>query len=284
MKKRFFFVLFTIFISAFLFCKSSPAKKTKPVNSTSTTRKTASPSNSKKRVQQKTQGNAKSKQNSSNASNAKAKSKNSLWNIKPLDTARNVDYLSDFEKNVILEMNKARTNPKQYADLYIVPRLENFDGYNYIEKRMSAAGPYNWTIRTQEGPAAVKECIKYMYEQTPRPPLKPSKELTQAARDHAESQVVTDQLGHTGVDSSTPSERMQNYGIFMATAENIFYCVDTARNTVVKFLIDDGVDSRGHRKNIMNRKYNIAGVGYAECEENRRDECVIDFAQSYMEK
>ena len=34
----------------------------------------------------------------------------------------------------------------------------------------------------------------------------------------------------------------------------------------------------------MNRKYNIAGVGYAECEENRRDECVIDFAQSYMEK
>ena len=53
MKKRFFFVLFTIFISAFLFCKSSPAKKTKPVNSTSTTRKTASPSNSKKRVQQK---------------------------------------------------------------------------------------------------------------------------------------------------------------------------------------------------------------------------------------
>ena len=234
MKKRFFFVLFTIFISAFLFCKSSPAKKTKPVNSTSTTRKTASPSNSK--------------------------------------------------KNVILEMNKARTNPKQYADLYIVPRLENFDGYNYIEKRMSAAGPYNWTIRTQEGPAAVKECIKYMYEQTPRPPLKPSKELTQAARDHAESQVVTDQLGHTGVDGSTPSERMQNYGIFMATAENIFYCVDTARNTVVKFLIDDGVDSRGHRKNIMNRKYNIAGVGYAECEENRRDECVIDFAQSYVEK
>lgn len=160
MKKRFFFVLFTIFISAFLFCKSSPAKKTKPVNSTSTTRKSSSPSNSKKRVQQKTQGNAKSKQNSSNASNAKAKSKNSLWNIKSLDTARNVDYLSDFEKNVILEMNKARTNPKQYADLYIVPRLENFDGYNYIEKRMSAAGPYNWTIRTQEGPAAVKECIK----------------------------------------------------------------------------------------------------------------------------
>ena len=73
----YFVVLFTIFISAFLFCKSSPAKKTKPVNSTSTTRKTSSPSNSKKRVQQKTQGNAKSKQNSSNASNAKAKSETS---------------------------------------------------------------------------------------------------------------------------------------------------------------------------------------------------------------
>ncbi len=149
---------------------------------------------------------------------------------------------------------------------------------------MSAAGPYYRTTCTQEGPAAVKECINYMYEQTPRPPLKPSKELTQAARGHAETQVVTDQLGHKGVDGSTPAERMQNYGMFMATAENIFYCVDTARNTVVKFLIDDGVDSRGHRKNIMNKRYNIAGVGYAECEENRRDECVIDFAQSYVEK
>lgn len=75
MKKRFFFVLFTIFISAFLFCKSSPAKKTKPVNSTSTTRKTSSPSNSKKRVQQKTQGNAKSKQNSRILQTLKQKAK-----------------------------------------------------------------------------------------------------------------------------------------------------------------------------------------------------------------
>ena len=284
MKKRILFVLFTIFISAFLFCQSSSTKKKKPANTTSTTRKAATPSNSKKRTQQKAKSNAKSKQNPSSTASAKAKSKNSLWNIKLLDTARNVDYLDDFEKNVILEMNKARTNPKQYADLYIVPRLENFDGYNYVEKRMSAAGPYYRTTCTQEGPAAVKECINYMYEQTPRPPLKPSKELTQAARGHAETQVVTDQLGHKGVDGSTPAERMQNYGMFMATAENIFYCVDTARNTVVKFLIDDGVDSRGHRKNIMNKRYNIAGVGYAECEENRRDECVIDFAQSYVEK
>lgn len=283
MKKRILFVLFTIFISAFLFCQSSSTKKRKPANSTSTTRKATGPSNSKKRTQQKVQDNAKSKQNPSSTASAKAKSKTSLWNIKLLDTARNVDYLDEFEKNVILEMNKARTNPKQYADLYIVPRLENFDGYNYVEKRMSAAGPYYRTTCTKEGPAAVKECINYMYEQSPRPPLKPSKELTQAARDHAETQVVTDQLGHKGVDGSTPAERMQNYGIFMATAENIFYCVDTARNTVVKFLIDDGVDSRGHRKNIMNKRYNIAGVGYAECEENRRDECVIDFAQSYVE-
>ena len=44
--------------------------------------------------------------------------------------AAEVDRLLAAGKNVILEMNKARTNPKQYADLYIVPRLENFDGYN----------------------------------------------------------------------------------------------------------------------------------------------------------
>jgi hypothetical protein len=39
------------------------------------------------------------------------------WDIAILDTAANVDYLTGIEKDVILEMNKVRTDPKKYAEL-----------------------------------------------------------------------------------------------------------------------------------------------------------------------
>jgi len=48
---------------------------------------------------------------------------NDSWDIKTLDTARKAEYLTDDEKDVILEMNKVRTNPKQYSKLYIEPLL-----------------------------------------------------------------------------------------------------------------------------------------------------------------
>ena len=263
-----------------MFCQSSPAKKTKPTNSASTTRKTNNTQN-KKRVQQKTQGNTKNKQNSSKTANSKSKTKNSLWNIKSLDTARNVDYLDDFEKNVILEMNKARTNPKQYADLYIVPRLENFDGNLYIEKE--TGNSQDRMILTREGAAVVKECIEYMYKQTPRSPLRPSKGLTKAAKEHAESQVLTKEFGHTRADGTTPFQNMGKYGSFMGWGENISYGMSTARSTVLQLLIDDGVSSRGHRTNLMNKTFNSAGAGFAENKKTGKIECVIDYAQNYVE-
>ncbi|MDR3236906.1 MAG: hypothetical protein LBT84_00205, partial [Spirochaetia bacterium] len=36
-----------------------------------------------------------------------------------LDTARDADYLSEIEKNIIFELNKARSDPKRYAETYI---------------------------------------------------------------------------------------------------------------------------------------------------------------------
>ena len=43
------------------------------------------------------------------------------WNLEQLDFAVSVAYLSDMEKNVILEINKVRSDPSKYARLYIKP-------------------------------------------------------------------------------------------------------------------------------------------------------------------
>ena len=50
------------------------------------------------------------------------------WDIAALDVAKNVNYLSRVEKDVILEMNKVRTDPQKYAQLCIEPELQYYDG------------------------------------------------------------------------------------------------------------------------------------------------------------
>ncbi len=53
-------------------------------------------------------------------------------------------------------MNKARADPKQFADLYLIPRLKNFDGKLYVEKG-TESDPCGRRFLTREGAAVVKE-------------------------------------------------------------------------------------------------------------------------------
>ena len=62
--------------------------------------------------------------NSDNNNNRRNDPDDINWDISALDTAANADYLSTDEKDVILEMNKVRADPKKYAELYIKPMLE----------------------------------------------------------------------------------------------------------------------------------------------------------------
>ena len=45
----------------------------------------------------------------------------------------------------------------------------------------------------------------------------------------------------------------------MGYAENISYGCETALETVMQLVVDDGVSSRGHRKNLLNRDYEYCG-------------------------
>ena len=136
----------------------------------------------------------------------------SIWALAVLDTARDADYMDDIEKDVILEMNMARTNPAKYAELYIQPRTKKFNGKIY-----------SGNLQTNEGVAVVNECIKFMQTQKPLSVLNPSKGLTQAAKDHANTQSLTDKTGHTGTDGSDPFKRMKKYGSYKTAGENISY-------------------------------------------------------------
>jgi len=173
-------------------------------------------------------------------------------------------------------MNKVRTDPKKYAELYLKPRLQYFSGKNY-------SVPGQIRIVTEEGATAVNVCITALSKAASVGVLKPEKGLSLAAKDHAADQSKTGQIGHNGSDKSTPETRMRRYGVFAGSwtyGENIAYGDTTGREIVCSLLIDDGVPSRGHRTNIMNKAFTQTGVGYGTHTQYRTS-CTITYANGY---
>jgi uncharacterized protein YkwD len=75
--------------------------------------------------------------------------------------------------------------------------------------------------------------------------------------------------------------RLNRYGRWrISSGENINYGNANAKKIVTTLLIDDGVPSRGHRRNILNDTFRYVGVAFGE-HRVYRHMCVIDFAGAY---
>jgi uncharacterized protein YkwD len=77
---------------------------------------------------------------------------------------------------------------------------------------------------------------------------------------------------------------MKRYGRFTGSwtlGENIAYGGATGRDIICMLLIDDGVPSRGHRDNIMNRAFTQAGVACGT-HSRYRTSCTIGYANGYV--
>ena len=169
------------------------------------------------------------------------------WNIKLLDTARDSSYLSEMGKNVILELNMVRTNPAKYADLYLQPMLPKFDDKVFDNDK-------EIKLMTEEGASAVIECITELKKQTALNILFPDNRLTQMAKYHAKLQGKTEQTGHNSPNGVTFSERLKLFKVkFNLSGENISYGYSNAREIVIQLIVDDGVPSRGHRRNVFGK-------------------------------
>ena len=203
------------------------------------------------------------------------------WDTAQLDTARNVGYLSAVEKDVVLELNKVRSNPQKYAEMYIKPRLVYFDG-SYNGRGYSEPGKI--TLITNEGKKSVEECYNVLKGTKNMSALKPSKGMSSAAKGHVLEQGKRGTVGHNRADGSSFSTVMNRYGSWGGIcAENISYGKGDARAIVIQLLVDDGVPSRGHRKSVIDSYFGVVGVA-AGAHTKYNHMCVINLAQSYTEK
>ena len=88
-----------------------------------------------------------------------------------------------------------------------------------------------------------------------------SEGLHAAAWDHVVDQGPTGQTGHVGANGSTFRERIERRGRQGSLiGEVINYGDETPRMTVIQLVIDDGVADRGHRRNLFNPDFKVAGA------------------------
>ena len=196
------------------------------------------------------------------------------WPLGELSTAAGAAFLDDLEKDVILHLNMARTDPARYARDFIEPRMEYFSGDVYRE----LAEP---SLITREGARAVDECVSDMEDTEVMNPVVPSEGISFAALDHALDLSLSGATGHIGSDWSEFSARIERYGQWLVSiGEIISYGPTTGREIVVGLLIDDGVYDRGHRTSILNPNFRLVGVAIEE-HQAYGNVCVIEFAVDY---
>ena len=179
----------------------------------------------------------------------------------------------DYQKvsaEVFEMLNKARKEPGWVADE--LSKIKKY--YKDKEYRNPNLG---FHLLTDEGVAAVDDAIHYLRNEVyPQKELAFSQPLSDAAR------KLVEHIGAQGLTShSDPAYSMElrvkaAVAETGALAENVSFGWADPREVVFQLIIDDGVKTRGHRRNIYDGTFDKVGVsagphkGYQHC-------CVIDF-------
>ena len=183
---------------------------------------------------------------------------------------------SELAQQMLAETNLARSAPQRYAG-YLRDLRQQFIGRSY---RMPGTADF---VLTTEGVPALDEAIRFLQNQAPLAALSWSPGLSEAAADLARDEGQSGETGHSGSQSGDMQQRIERHGTWLTRiAENIGYGPDTARLMVMQLIIDDGVPGRGHRKNIFNPSFKVAGAACGP-HPTFRNMCVMEFAAGFRD-
>ena len=190
--------------------------------------------------------------------------------------ADSISYYVRLEREVLAELNRARTDPRRYA-----ATLDSFASW-YDGKLFRRPGA-PLVIETNEGVSAAREAARVVRALPAVPALAMSPGLTRAARDHVRDKGPSGAMGHKGSDGSFVMQRVSRYGHWQrAISENIAYGPLDARGMIAGLIIDDGVADRGHRVNAFDARVRLAGVACGPHKVYGRM-CVIVHSAGYHE-
>jgi hypothetical protein len=160
---------------------------------------------------------------------------------------------NSLKQEIFEENNKIRANPQSY-----IPILENHLKYFKGDVFMK---PGEIGIQTNEGKPAVQEAINFLKKAKALGNVELNDNLCRAVQDHVNDIGPKGETGHQGSDGSSPSDRVERYCVWEGgVCENIDFGSKNGVDVILSLLIDDGVASRGHRKNLFNEKVKYVGI------------------------
>ena len=158
-----------------------------------------------------------------------------------IDSARGESYMTVREQDMIKEINLVRSDPKGYVEI-----VEKYI-YELKTDRYSDASSIGEEIKT------AKELVRELKKTEPMAILKPHKGLYKASKKHGEEGKKKGSLDHQGSDGNWPWDRGAKYASDLTDSnENLVGGPEKVRRSVMILLVDTGIESRGHRKNILN--------------------------------
>ena len=176
-----------------------------------------------------------------------------------------------FERQVLVALNAARTDPAAYA-----AGLRQYR--TYFRGSLLHYPGLDAEIETQEGAKVVDEAIDFLGHQAALDPIQAAPLLAGTAADLAADQAQGG-TGHESSDGAMPADRARRHGGGGYIAEVIAYGPIDAADVVRQLVIDDGVADRGHRNIIYSPELRFAGVACGPHSEYRTM-CVIDLSIS----
>ncbi|CAK4263818.1 unnamed protein product [Aphanomyces euteiches] len=163
----------------------------------------------------------------------------------------------EFAAAITIEINAVRTNPHSYIP-YCEAMLQQFSG------NILTIPTEGIRLQTEEGPAAVQDCIAFLKSQAPVDYLVLEANMSKAAIDHALDLGNNGAVSHTGSDGSTMVARLEKYGEWRGSiGELLAFGLSQPRNVVLQLLIDEGVPTRGDRLSLMDNKFKCIGIGFS---------------------
>jgi hypothetical protein len=184
--------------------------------------------------------------------------------------------ISEMRSAILNEHNRLRTDPSSFIT-FLEEHIKNIS--NEI-----LSLPNQRPIKLREGIRAYKNAIEFLRKQ------KPVKALTFDSNLAKASQKFADYLGKNGAISNIDSngqgvaERIEEYVQWdKCCAENIEYGSLNSRDIIISLLVDDGVDGKGHRKNLFSKELKYVGIGISEHSLSKLC-AVIDYAGDLLEK
>ena len=170
------------------------------------------------------------------------------------NTATGVDYMTEEEKMVILITNLARINGPLFVTSILDPYL--------------AGEPKTKYTKSLRRDLEKLKSLQLLF---------PEKDLYNIAYGHADKSGKRGTVGHQDFDKRFKPLM----GKYNRVAENCAYGFEKGATNAVQLLIDEGVPSLGHRKNMLEPQYNSVGVSI-QPHKSYNFNCVMDFGKKTL--